>query len=64
MRFLQLAEDPFDPPYVEPAYGTRRHEEIASRPWRILFPVGRNEQVVYIVTAWGEILKDYEIGDV
>jgi len=51
VRFLQLAEDPFDPRLSSPLTERAGMRKSRVGNWRILFMADRNEQVVYIVTV-------------
>jgi ParE toxin of type II toxin-antitoxin system, parDE len=51
MRFLQLAQDPFDPRLSSPLTERAGMRKSRVGNWRILFLADRNERVVYVITV-------------
>jgi len=58
-RFLQLAEDPFDPRLSAPLVERAGIRKSRVGGWRILFTVDRDAKVIYILTidTRGQVYK-------
>ena len=58
-RFVQLAEDPFDPQLPAPLTGRAGVRKSRVSGWRIWFIVDRDAKVLYVVTVdtCGEVYK-------